>query len=410
MDKLYPFPQTDASSLEILEDPFSRRILGHEAAFQDDDLTLTTGFATRLNFLIRNPAKHLSLFKLGYTALEAFLQSNVTGPPLTFDPKHVIFPKPYHTSVAELRKHMFGSLSVEADAVYPLTPHIELFWLAKNILANEGLCEGFNGRRARMRVNFWHQKLLSEPSDSLREQIYQDAEVLEGQLTSRLKFHGASAEYHLIEFSIEKAAIDVFYGNDVKARMHLAKAAKLSEFDFVLTGALGKRTKFQDRDLSQLVVLAKSREEAAEEPSSRRGSEIDLSSQSRQHRNADPSLPKGSQATLTLPGNEAEKRPGSPVLSSHQKPENLLLNDDTLLESIHFAPPKLLLEAISDETALPPSLTKLDPSSQPLLHPFDSIILLQIASSISNTSPSDGLTREETVPYATRVLEGGSSN
>ena len=41
---------------------------------------------------------------------------------------------------------------------------------------------------------------------------------------------------------------------------------------------------------------------------------------------------------------------------------------------------------------------------------MDSIILLATASSISATSPSDGLTREETAPYADRVLEGGSSN
>ncbi|KAL2405875.1 TPR repeat-containing protein C19B12.01 [Exophiala dermatitidis] len=65
---------------------------------------------------------------------------------------------------------------------------------------------------------------------------------------------------------------------------------------------------------------------------------------------------------------------------------------------------------VAPEDALPPELASLDPSNQPLLEPMDSIILLATASSITNTSPDDGLVREETLPYATRVLEGGSSN
>ncbi|ERF74186.1 hypothetical protein EPUS_03376 [Endocarpon pusillum Z07020] len=409
MEKLYPLPRTGISFLEILKDPFSQKIFGYEAALEDR-LLFTTGFAARLAFLIRNPANHLSLLKLGYTSLEAFLQSNVTGPPLDFEPKDVVFPQNYQSSVADLRKQMFASLSVEGEAVYPLIPDIELFWVGKTIVSNDELCEGFNGHRARMRINFWHQKLLSGPSDSLRDQIYNDAEVLEGQLRSRLMFHGASAEYHFVEFLVEKAVIDIYYGNDVKARTHLAKAAKLRGFDFALTGALGKRTKFQDRDISQLVVLAKSRAEEVEESSPRKGSRKDPPTPSAPADIAQPSPRQGSSETIPASQVNDQRRPGSPIVPSFKKPENIPLDDDTLLESIHFVPPKLLPEVISDNTSLLPSLAELDPAAQPLLSPFDSIILLQIASSISNTSPSDGLTREETLPYATRVLEGGSSN
>jgi len=92
------------------------------------------------------------------------------------------------------------------------------------------------------------------------------------------------------------------------------------------------------------------------------------------------------------------------------RPKNLDLNDDTLLESISFTEAPSSSTDIKDESALPLSLTSLDPANQPLLDPLDSIILLSLASSITNTFPSDGLTREETIPYATRVLEGGSSN
>jgi tetratricopeptide (TPR) repeat protein len=92
------------------------------------------------------------------------------------------------------------------------------------------------------------------------------------------------------------------------------------------------------------------------------------------------------------------------------KPENIDLNDDTLLDSISFASKPQDLTRMVDEGSLPPSLASIDPSAQPPLQPLDSTILLALAASVTNTSPEDGLTREETLPYATRVLEGGSSN
>lgn len=410
MEHLPPGPQDRDAFLNILKDPFSRKLFGHEAVLQGDRLSFTGSFTTRLDFLIRNPANHLSLFNLGYTCLESFLQSNVTGPPLAFDPEDVIFPKVYHASMADIRRQMFASLTVQGDAIYSLTPHVELFWVAKTILSKDGLCEGFNGRRARVRVNFWHQSLLSEPSDLLRDEIYQDAEILEGQLNSRFVFRGAGAESQFIEFLVEQAIIDTYYGDDVQARAYLAKAAKLRGFEFALTGALGKRTKFQDRDISQLVVLAKSGDEVLEEQSPQRGSGTVSPTDSPRCIGAHVNARKGGHTELYPLLSEAKRLLGSPNAELPNRPANIPLNDDTLLESIHFAPPKLLPEILSDDRVLPPSLAALDPSAQSLLHPFDSIILLQIASSISNTSPSDGLTREETLPYASRVLEGGSSN
>jgi tetratricopeptide (TPR) repeat protein len=410
MDDLSPFPKMGSSSLDVLKGPFSRKLFGHEAAFIEDGSCFTFDFETRLDFLIRNPANHLPLCKLGYASLEAFLQSNVTGPPLDFAPEDVVFPKRYHASVADLRRHMCASLTVQAEAIYSLIPYIELFWVARTILSNDGLCEGFVGLRARTRVNFWHQKLFSESSDFLRDQIYQDAEILERKLTSRLTFRDATAKSHLIEFLVEKAVINIYYGHDIKARTCLAKAAKMRGFKFALTGVLGKRTKFQDRNISQLVVLATSCGEEIESPTSKKGTRTDPTTKSSQSSIADASSQKEGHGEPISPENEVEKRKQSPTKAPLWQPENILLNDDTLLESIHFAEPKLLPEVISDDTDLPPSLINLNPSSQPLLHPLDSIILLQIASSISNTSPSDGLTREETLPYAIRVLEGGSSN
>ncbi|RMD41778.1 hypothetical protein DV735_g3353, partial [Chaetothyriales sp. CBS 134920] len=395
-------------------------LLGFDAAIHAEKVPFISGVSSRLTFLLRDESKHLSFLKIGYTALEAFLQANCTGPPLDFDPEEAIFAPIYRDEhLPELKKELLRSLAVDGSAVYPLTPHIELFWLARLVLTNATLAEeGFNGRRARFRVTMWQQKLLSEKSDKLQDCLYMDGDVLYHQLSSRLGLGAATAEHQFVEFLTERAQARIYYGDDEKARADLALASKTRHFYFALTGALGKRTKYQDRDISQLVVLAKSRDFEPEVYSSRHSS--------RHNSRADPSRSRAgsrddSAAHAQHSTSHARTGPPSPKLEHHVsplaaapiQPQNLPLNDDTLLEKIKFktdVPHEPQMTNPVGTDLLPPRLADLSPDNQPLLFPLDSIILLAIASSIQNTSPSDGLTREETLPYAERVLQGGSSN
>jgi tetratricopeptide (TPR) repeat protein len=425
MEHLFPYPKMGTSFLEILHDQLTRKLLGFDAVHAEK-ISFVSGVTSRLAFFLSDTSKHLAFLKIGYTALEAFLQANCTGPTLDFNPEESIFPESYRQDdLPSLKKELLESLSIDGNAVYHLTPHIELFWLAKIVMSSNVLAEaGFNGRRARIRVNFWHQKMLSEKSASLQEAIYKDAEVLEQQLTSRLAFGGAAAEEHFVEFLVERAQYRIFYGDDQEARDDLSKAAQTRHFFFALTGALGKRTKYQVNDLSQLVVLAKSRDFEPEPYSSRKGSRVDGIDSRKSSRGSITPLSRTpsigidtSQAFSHRPKTPTSPRPEfihSPLASDPIKPTSIPLNDDTLLENIKFkdkdAPFSPNMTHVSESETLPTRLADLDPSDQPLLFPLDSIILLATASSIQNTSPVDGLTREETLPYATRVLEGGSSN
>lgn len=316
------------------------------------------------------------ILHVGLAALFYFMQSNVTGPPLDFDPATVVFGDELaknSSALSAMRRKMLRDLSLDGEAVYPLTPNIELFCIAKAILVDSGILVTDNSplvaRTARMRVNFLHQKMLSEVTGTLQKAIYDDLEnigkiVLDNGLDSTGEMRAA--------FLLERATIHTHHGFDMKARSDLENAAVASGFEFALTGKLGKRTKFQDRDITQLVVLAMS---ASTEPSS----EV----------------------------TETKEEPVTTV------PKALDLNDDTLLETITFAKGGAKPEkstTIQDESSLPPALASMDPSDQPKLSPLDSAILLSIASAITNSSPEHGLTREETLPYATRVIEGGSSN
>ena len=323
----------------------------------------------------------LDLLPIGLFAFDAFLQANVTGPPLLWDSAKAVFPLRVlgenEGALEKLRKQLIASLGVDGETVYQLIPGVELFVLAKRILDNQSQAEAPEAVLARMRVNFWHQRMLSDISPTLQEKIYKDLELLE-----KYVFTGDPEPDGIrpAQFLIERATIHTYHGFDAKARKDLAEAAKARSFGFALTGRLGKRTKFQDKELSQLVVLAKSAE---------------------------------SQEASSTAAPNGQSKPEE-VSSDSQRltssiPQALDLNDDTLLESISFTPDHPS-SAPEENHELPPSLQSLDPGNQPLLEPLDAIILLATASSITNTSPADGLTREETLPYAERVISGGSSN
>ncbi len=391
----------DGDFSTILSSPTARILLGHEndISTQDihlsedtDDYSLYT--SRRLGALLSSSSTSESarrrtqteLLIIGLAALHAFLQSIVTGPPLDWDVKTLTLPTVVLTRPCEaerLRQHMLQSLTTDGTAVYALTPNIELFWLAKIVFCDSSFLEcGDVARWARTRVNFWHQKLLSDNAATLQESLFQDLEILGKRILGNDKRYGKEGR---AQFLLERAAINLHHGLDAKAREDLTEAARETGFQYALTGRLGKRTKFQEKELSQLVVLAVS----ADEPES--GTAV-INMESRPASNGNAVSPNS-------------------ATESGTKPQNVGLNDDTLLDSISFS--KNLASTpthIEDRESLPPRLADLDPSTQPLLKPIDSIILLSTASAITNTSPQHGLTREETLPYATRVLEGGSNN
>lgn len=367
------------------EEPLVKALLGH-AVLHDADERSASGedwndfIFNRLERLLSNREEYLNneshddptqrqhlFFLTAVAALLAFTQSNVTGPPLEFSPAKLLFPPRIaddRSSLASARERLVKSLTIDGVAAYRLIPNIELFCLASTILTCPAIKKNVSASAwFRLRIDFIHQKLLSETSPTLQTIIYNE-HIPSIDLLSR---SSSSLADTTAQWLLEKAAIHIHHGFDKLARANIENATQAQRFEFTLTGLLGKRTKYQVNETSQLVVLAKSHDHMSSEPRKEEGN-------------------------------------GYPV-----RPENLDLNDDTLLEAISFtANGHIPTTGTKDE--LPPSLSALDPADQPLLKPLDSVILLSLASSITNTSPADGLTREETLPYATRVLDGGSSN
>ncbi len=317
---------------------------------------------------------------IGLAALNAFLQANVTGPVLEDAPLRQVeqlFSLAAGQDARQFRKACLKSLEVDGVSVYEHVPLVELFCLAKWILTSlsqDELSKGGQGAERSaawlaLRVRVWHYKLLTQLSlgpgsafnkssqwcdvPSLQDGIEKGLEEVAGEVLGE----GWSVGER-VQFLVEKANVCIMLGLDGKAKEALRQATELDGFVYALSGALGKRTRFQAKSTSQLVVLAKS-EEGAE----------------------------GQQ-------NDA-------------KPQAVALNDDTLLEDLEFTKEKVEDAA---KTELPAPLRDISPDDQPQLSPLDQIILLAEATLKDAFSPADSLTAEEILPFAVRVISDKSTN
>lgn len=313
---------------------------------------------------------------IAQAALNAFLQINVTGPVLEGVPA-------FTDDVAKLRKDCLKALEVDGVAPYPYIPSLELFSLARHLVRNTpdrpGRIPGMDISLAwlKLRVHAWHYRLLTQPqlgpgSSFTKSSHWSDVPTLIGlvqEAAAKLRKEvlepevwekeGSWTPRERVECAVELVNCEIMLGRDDKAKEVLKEAVMLSGFEYALTGALGKKTKFQETSLSQLVVLAKSASEEGVEGGA--------------------------------------------------QPEALPLNDEVLLEKTAFD--KVEGNGAKEGTeAIPAGLRDLAPDAQPQLDPLDQIILLTEATLKDAFSPPDDLTSEEVLPYAQRVLADKSTN
>lgn len=276
-----------------------------------------------------------TMLMVGISALQAFVQSVYTGPDLNFDETSL-----YKAQTKNmLREKCLKALEIDGEAIHELTSHLPLFIIAKRLLNFDYQTLPFS-KVWRIRANFLHQRLLNEPISSLHLSIFTDLQNMEDLINSESKAIRTT-------WLVEKATLYSFYGYDEKSLSCLEEAAKVSGFQYAITGVLGKRTKFQKTEVSQLIVLAKA-------------SDLELGSTN--------------------------------VPASIELDDEVLLNKLSLNHQIHVV------------DTLPADLAVLNPAEPEPLNPTDCIILLGLTFCIKNTNPAEGITREQMAPYTTRVL------
>lgn len=288
---------------------------------------------------------------VGISLLHSFVQANWTGPDLDFVPSDFISSS--GQSYEELNHDAVVSLAYGGEPAYHLTTHPILLRWSLDIF-NRRYEKCVTAPWWRLRAGIIHQYVLDEPAP-FPSSIFDDLEPLMEDIRKQ-------GDQDLMgRLSLEQGLLNHHYGNDRLSAQMFVRAAREMGLAYELTGALGKRTKFQQNDLTQLVLLAESR-------------------------NRDGASPSGESTQL---------------LVVPSVPQTLALNDDTLLEHTQFTSSSHGTTT-STSTTLP--LSHLDPADQPALHPLDQCILLSLCLNIRNASPQHGLTAEEMKPYVERCI------
>ncbi|KAI8149613.1 hypothetical protein BJV82DRAFT_127817 [Fennellomyces sp. T-0311] len=268
----------------------------------------------------------------GIACLNAFVQTNWTGPLLDWSVSELLT----HTKDADekIHTHCLTSLSADGEPVYHLTQRLGLLAAAKRILLH------VRGKLSTasfwaMRAVFIQQQLLDDHTASLQQLLF--------DLADECDFKEADLR---IRLDLELGLICSYFGKDKETYEKLQSAQAVSGFQWSMTGRLGRRTKHQTFDVTQLVLLAES---------------------------------KG----------EEEKR------EEAQRPEFVELQDDTLLDNVAFTKNEQ-----NDEE---------ESKRKGNLRIIDQCLLLAFCLNIKNTNPEHGLTSEEMKPYVARVLENANN-
>lgn len=263
----------------------------------------------------------------GLAALGAFVQINFTGPTLEMDSLQILSEE-WNAVLSSDGSVVLDALAVDGEEVYPLTAQPLLMLISRALLlpllrTRDAALDLITPYHVASLL-LTHQRILSAPAPSLKATISESLTLLD---SSQMKSSRLVARCHLL-----KTMVHQIYRQEAFGRMELDAAIAATGFKFLETGAMGKRTKYQENEYAQLVVLAKS-------------------SPLVEHSGA-------------LPAEE-------------NAPETLALNDDTLLEAIAFS--NIERHAAKDPASgadIDPELAALNPGDQPQLWQGDQCILL----------------------------------
>lgn len=237
-----------------------------------------------------------------------------------------------------------------------------------------------------------HLCVLSEPSDILASV---SSILLNQELVNSLAPSGETdldLQKHIqLVFLLENARNCIHAQTEHLSEQFLLKAAKVSQLQFVLSGAKAKRTKFQNFHTASLILLAKSQASLIYE-----------------NENLESHLNFDLDSDLLLEKPEYESLDNLTLESEQPDSKKIKLED--LSHLVDSEEVRLFPIAMTQQD-IPHQLLELDPNDQPTLTDLDNIQLLLRLTTLKQTSPSgNALVDEELSAVVTRIVYSNPKN
>ncbi|KAF4133800.1 Tetratricopeptide repeat [Phytophthora infestans] len=235
-----------------------------------------------------------------------------------------------------------------------------------------------------------HERLLlaRQPSNTLWFEARRG--YIQTLKTTQLFAFEKDTQYLLARAYVEWGLAQHYFDKNKHGKATFARAKEISGVSVQLSGSLGKRTKFQQKSVAQMVLLAVSKIEPASEDEDASVYATAVAESTHVDFGGKQVTTEGENAVSPADGLTAEEEHIQKLVQEGEASyRNVNLDqvdqDNYLLESVAFEDRKL--------------------TQQGNLQIVDQIVLLGLCLDVKNSNANDGLTREEMMPYVTRVLE-----
>ncbi|XP_068597477.1 tetratricopeptide repeat protein 27 [Brachionichthys hirsutus] len=285
------------------------------------------------------PNRELVAMAMAVSCLHLFVQSNWTGPPVSIQISELLPPALLSSQARTLDETIHSSLLLDGESVYSLVANPFLLLLARVVLTR---C---SSEMSTLQLLPWwtlryvrlHQHILEACSPQLLG-------LAQSSVNEVMKLQSVLSEQRAlaVQFHLEGAYVSLTYYEYQQAKKHVQEARELSGLDVNVTGALGKRTSFQEKFLAQMILEVK----------------------------------------RTRDGTDPESSPTPTPLSC--LPKDLSLDDDTMLDAIKLAEP--------NEYDLP------DLSAE------EQAVILGVCVDFQKNNPVHKLTAEELLAFTSCIL------